>query len=71
MIPNEYLVNERHQELLREAEQRRLVRQIETPSLRQRAALNLLSWGAKLAAEEAGKCITVNVHEQAITVCPA
>ena len=71
MFPNEYDLHEHHKDLLRQAEQHRLVRQTQAPSisLTQRAGHSLLKFGAKLAAQD--DCTTLTSGDQVVTVCPA
>ena len=73
MFPNEYDLHEHHKDLLHQAEQHRLVRQTQTPSisLTRRAGQNLLKIGAKLAVDQSSDCTTLESGNQVVTVCPA
>ena len=76
MFPNEYLNQEHHRDLLREARQERLAHEVNMsfapmPSLMQRAGHALLKLGARFAVEDRAACYTIDVRQRVITVCPA
>lgn len=73
LFPTEYEMQEYRQELLRQAEQYRLARQAQAPSisLMQRAGQSLLKFGAKLAANHTDECTTLTSGDQVVTVCTA
>ena len=73
MYPNEYQLHEHTKDLLRQAEQQRLVREAESQrvTLSQRAGQTMLMLGAKLAVERSEGCYLVERAGQVVTVCPA
>jgi hypothetical protein len=73
MFLNDYVNHERHKDLLREADQQRLARDIgQTISLTQRLGQSLLKLGAQFAAQDGAECVVVeNRAGQVVTVCAA
>jgi len=73
MFLNEYVNHERHKDLLREAVQRRLARDVDpTTSLTQRLGQSMLKFGAQFAMQDGAECVTVeNRAGQVVTVCAA
>jgi hypothetical protein len=73
MFLNEYTVHEHRKDLLREADQQRLARELaEALPLTQRMGQSLLKLGARLIEQETDACFTVeNRTGQTVTVCPA
>jgi hypothetical protein len=73
MFVNEYLNHEHYKDLLREADQRRLTREVgSTTSLTQRIGQSMLKFGAQFAVRDGVECVTVeNRAGQVVTVCAA
>ena len=73
MFLNEYVNHERHKDLLREADQRRLADEVgQTISLTQRIGQSMLKLGAQFATQDGAECVVVeNRAGQVVTVCAA
>jgi hypothetical protein len=74
MFPhNEYTERVYHKELLRQADHRRLAREVEpTTSLTQRIGQSMLKFGAQFAMQDGVECVTIeNRAGQVVTVCAA
>ena len=73
MFTNEYVVQEHYKDLMREADQRRLAREVaQALPLTQRFGQSLLKLGAHFAVPDDAECFTVeNRAGQVVTVCSA
>lgn len=71
MFPDFYTINEYQKELRRQAAQQRLVREVQTNSVKQRVGYSLMNLGVRLAATPSDECYTTTIHDQVVTVCPA
>ena len=71
MFSNFYTVHEYQKELRRQAEQQRLVRDVQTGSVKQRVGNRLVNLGVLLAANTSDECYTTTIRDQVVTVCPA
>jgi len=72
MFLNEYTVHERRKDLLREADQRRLAREVEqAPDLTAQIGKQLLMLSVALVRTQPDECYTVETRGQSVTVCPA
>jgi hypothetical protein len=71
MFLNEYINHERHKDLLREADQRRMAREVmqSTPLTRQ-LGTHLLKLGITLVKPH-NECYRVETSDQVVTVCAA
>ena len=73
MFLNGYVNHERHKDLLREADQRRLAQEVnQALPLTQRIGQSMLKFGAQFAVQDGAECVVVeNRAGQMVTVCSA